>query len=258
MSAPSTGRLAGKLALVTGASRGIGEAIALAYAREGARVLIASRKKDGIEAAAGRINAEVPDAATPIVMHVGKLDQVEAIVGALIAEHGPIDILVNNAAANPYFGPMMGLEWWAFDKTFEVNVKGPWALSKAVGQGLMDAGRPGAILFTSSVFGISAAPFQGVYGMTKAALLSMTKTLAFEWASAGIRVNAIAPGLVDTYFAKALVENDVLRARFTDRAALGRVARPDEIAGTAVFLASGESSYITGQCITVDGGYLEA
>ena len=251
-----TGRLSGKLALITGASRGIGEAMAAAFCREGARVIIVSRKLEGIEAAAERIRAAVPGAQVfPHVMHVGQLDTLGAQVAALSAEHGVIDVLVNNAAANPFFGPMMGLEMWAFDKTFEVNVKGPWLLSKAVAEGLMAAGKPGSIVFTSSIFGQQAAPFQGVYGMTKAALLSLTKTLAFEWAGAGIRVNAIAPGLVDTFFAKALVENDDLRARFTDRAALGRVGQPEEIAGVAVFLASKEASLMTGQTVTVDGGY---
>lgn len=251
-----SGRLAGRLALITGASRGIGEAMAAACCREGARVIIVSRKQEGIEAAAARIREAVPGAEVfPQVLHVGRLEELEAAVRALSAEHGLIDILINNAAANPYFGPMLGLEMWAFDKTFEVNLKGPWLLSKAVAQGLMDAGEPGSILFTSSVFGQQAAPFQGVYGMTKAALISLTKTLAFEWAGAGIRVNAICPGLVDTYFAKALVENDDLRRRFTDRAALGRVGQPEEIAGLAVFLASSEASLITGQAVTVDGGY---
>lgn len=250
------GRLDGRLALITGSSRGIGEAMAVACAREGARVIVVSRKQEGIEAAAERVREAVPGAEVyPHVLHVGRLEDLEPAVQALSTEHGVIDLLINNAAANPYFGPMMGLEMWAMDKTLEVNLKGPWLLSKAVAQGLMDAGRPGSVLFTSSVFGQQAAPFQGIYGITKAALLSLTKTLAFEWAGAGIRVNAICPGLVDTYFAKALVENDELRRRFTDRAALGRVGRPEEIAGLAVFLASEEASLITGQAVTVDGGY---
>ena len=235
-------RLKGKRAVVTGGSRGIGQAIAGAMVREGAEVIICSRKLEGITASAAEIGA------IPEVCHTGDLDAIEAFWERV----GAVDILVNNAATNPYFGPMMGLEWRAWDKTFEVNLKGPFEMTRQFAK----RGH-GSVLFISSVYGLTGAPHQGIYGMTKAALVSLTKTLSFELAPK-TRVNCIAPGLVQTRFAAALIEDDANRRSFTDRAALGRVATPDEIAGAAVFLASDESRYITGQTLAVDGGYTVA
>lgn len=250
-----SGRLEGRVALVTGGSRGIGEAIATAYAAEGATVVVASRKEAGVTAAAARINALTPGRAHARVCHVGKLDTLDAFVEELAGSVGVPDILVNNAGTNPYFGPFLDTEWAAWDKTFEVNVKGPFELSRQVSRRLMAAGRPGSILHVSSIFGTRAAPFQGVYAMTKAALLSMTKTMAYELGPANIRVNALAPGLVATKFASVLVSNEDLVRRYTERAALHRYGEPDEIAGAAVWLASDESRFVTGQTIVLDGGY---
>lgn len=252
------GRLQGRVAVVTGASRGIGEAIALAMAGEGAQVALVSRKAPGIEAAADRINAAHPGSATPFVAHVGEVAQLPALIDKVCAQLGTPDILVNNAGTNPYFGPMMELEWAAWDKTFEVNVKGPFALMRAVAQRLHAEGRPGSLLNISSIFGTCAAPFQGIYGMSKAALISMTRTLAVELGPAAIRVNCIAPGLVETRFSSVLVQNDELVRRYTERAALGRYGAPDEVAGAALWLASDESRFVTGQVIHVDGGYTMA
>ena len=249
------GRLEGKVAIVTGGSRGIGEAIATAYAQEGARVVVASRKEPGVTAAADRINALVPGSTTPMVCHVGRLDTLPAFVERVCEAVGQPDILVNNAGTNPYFGPMIDVEWGAWDKTFDVNVKGPFELSRQVARRLLAAGRPGAILHVSSIFGQHAALYQGVYGMTKAALISMTRTLATELGPQGIRVNAIAPGLVETQFSSVLVQNDELVRRYTERAALSRYGEPREVAGAAVWLASDEASFVTGQTIAVDGGY---
>lgn len=250
------GRLDGRVALVTGGSRGIGQAIAAAYAREGAKVVITSRKEDGLDNAAAEILEQTGQAVHPIAAHVGKADQLEALFSRIDDEIGIVDVLVNNAATNPYFGPMMGLEWPAWDKTFEVNLKGTWALSREVAKRLVGAGRGGSVINMSSIWGLRGAPWQGAYAMTKAAMISLTRTLALEWGPANIRVNAIAPGLVDTKFASAIVENDAMVKMFVDRTALKRYAQPEEIAGTAVFLASEESAFVTGQVFPVEGGFL--
>ena len=153
---------------------------------------------------------------------------------------------------------MINTPWPAWDKTFEVNLKGSFEVSRQAGRRLIDAGRPGSVIFVASVVGMVGAPFQGVYAMTKAAMISMTKTLAAEWGSSGIRVNAIAPGLVETRFAAALLQNPALKAWFTDRSPLGRHAQPEEITGLMVHLASDESSFTTGQVFPVDGGFTSA
>jgi len=243
----------GKVALVTGGSRGIGESIARALGLAGAEVAIASRKLPGVTAAAERLRA---DGVTvePYACHTGKADEIEALVSAVIARFGRIDVLVNNAATNPYFGPMMGADDGVFDKTFEVNAKGYLNVARAVARHLVDRGAPGSLIFVSSVAGITAAPLQGIYGMTKAAVISMTKTLAVELGPSRIRVNAIAPGLVDTRFASAIVGNDDLAARVVGRTPLGRYAQPDEIAGAALYLASDAASFVTGHTLVVDGG----
>ncbi len=254
---PTSARMAGRTALVTGASRGIGEAIAAALAAAGATVILSSRKQEGLEAAQARILERVPGAVLHVrPCHTGSADAITALFAQLDADGLRVDALVNNAATNPYFGPMMGAEASAWDKTFDVNVRGPFELSRQVAQRLMDAGQPGAIVNVSSIFGLRGAPFQGIYAMTKAAMVSLTRTLAIEWGGADIRVNAIAPGLVDTRFAGVLLSNDAILDQYNSRTALGRHAQPDEIAGMVLTLLSAESSYTTGQVIALDGGYL--
>jgi NAD(P)-dependent dehydrogenase (short-subunit alcohol dehydrogenase family) len=253
-----SGALEGKVAIVTGASRGIGEAIAGAMAGAGAQVVLTSRKQDSVDAAAARINASHPGAALARACHAGKPESIAAFWAWLDEEVGCPDVLVNNAAANPYFGPMIGAQWGAWDKTFEVNVKGPFEMSRQLATRLMAAKKPGSIVNITSVFGQTAAPFQGIYGMTKAAVISLTRTLAFEWGGAGIRVNAVAPGLVDTHFAQAIVGNEALAKRFTERAALGRYATPEELAGIVIYLAGDSASFTSGQVFNIDGGYTSA
>ncbi len=250
-----SGRMEGKVALITGGTRGIGLAMAHAFVQEGARVVVSSRRQESVEAAAEELNEARAGSAVGIACHTGKLDQIEALFERMDAEVGSANVLVNNAGTNPYFGPMLGVDWAAWDKTFEVNLKGYFEMSRQVVLRLMAKEEPGSIVNVSSVYGMGAAAMQGVYGMTKAAVISMTKTLATEWAPAGIRVNAISPGLVDTKLAAAIVHNPEFVKHFTDRAPLARYATPDEIAGLAVYLASDESGYCTGQTIALDGGY---
>lgn len=242
-----------KVAILTGASRGIGEAIAIAYAQSGARVVLAARKPDGLERVAEAITGAGGEALV-VPCHMGKQSDVEALVGKTVDHFGKVDVLVNNAATNPHFGPMLTVEEAAWDKTFEVNVKGYFAAARLVAQHLLGRNSGGSIVNIASVVGLGAAPLQGVYGMTKAAVLSMTQTLAYELGPSGIRVNAIAPGLIETRFAGALLNDEATVGRVVGKTPLGRVGRPDEIAGAAVFLASDAASFVTGHTLVIDGG----
>jgi NAD(P)-dependent dehydrogenase (short-subunit alcohol dehydrogenase family) len=248
-------RLQDRTALVTGGTRGIGEAIAARLAREGARVIVVSRKAPNVEAAVQRLRDATGCDVTGHVMHLGDAEAVRATVKRIEEDHGPIDILVNNAATNPFFGPMTAIDERAFDKTWAVNVRGTFFLTQQVARRLVTLERPGAIVTIASIMGMGAAPLQGVYGMTKAALISMTQTFAAELGPAGIRANAIAPGLIETKFASALTDTPAIRKMFEDRTALKRIGQPEEIAGTAAWLASDDASYVTGQTIVVDGGF---
>ncbi|MFW6088010.1 MAG: glucose 1-dehydrogenase, partial [Myxococcota bacterium] len=248
------GRLEGKVAIVTGASRGIGQAIAEAMAREGAKVVLASRKQDALDQVADAIRQD-GGTALPLACHTGKEDQVADLVSKAAAEYGQVDILVNNAATNPYFGPMLDVDWGAWDKTFEVNLKGYFAATRGVVRHLQERGATGNVVNIASVVGMMGAPLQGVYAMTKAAVISMTKTLATELGGAGIRVNAIAPGLVETKFAQALTSNEDIKNHVLGRCAIKRPGQPDDISGAAVFLASDEARFITGVTLPVDAGW---
>jgi NAD(P)-dependent dehydrogenase (short-subunit alcohol dehydrogenase family) len=221
----------------------------------GARVVIASRKQANLEAAVERISPDDPSRVMPFVLHTGRLTELDEHMDRLIAAHGLPTILVNNAATNPYFGPMLDLEWKAWDKTFEVNVKGPFALTRALARRWVAQGIQGRVLNISSIFGLRAAPHQGIYAMTKACIVSLTRTLAHELGPHGIRVNALAPGLIVTRFARVLVETDSVRTAYEDRSALKRVGQPDEMAGMAVHLCSDAAGFTTGQVLELDGGY---
>jgi NAD(P)-dependent dehydrogenase (short-subunit alcohol dehydrogenase family) len=247
--------LEGKVALVTGGSRGIGEAIAFAFARGGARVVVASRKLEGVSAVAEAIAKEVgADRVAAFAAHTGKEGDCVRLVAEAAARFGKVDVLVNNAATNPHFGPMLTAENAAWDKTFEVNLKGYFWCAREVAKHCIARQAPGSIVNVASVAGIVAAPMQGVYGMTKAAVISMTKTLAAELAGSKIRVNAIAPGLIDTKLASAIVNDEGLLKHVADRTPMGRHGMPDEIAGGALYLASDSASFLTGHTLVIDGG----
>jgi NAD(P)-dependent dehydrogenase (short-subunit alcohol dehydrogenase family) len=239
-----------KVAIVTGASRGIGEAIARAFADNGAKVVVAARK----EGALADVARSIGPSAHAVVAHTGKEDDVKNLVAETIRKFGRVDVLVNNAATNPFFGPLLDADIPSWDKTFDVNLKGYFWLTREVALHLRAREAPGAIVNVASMVALEAAPMQGVYAMTKAAVVSMTKTFAFELASSKIRVNAIAPGLVDTRFASAIVHNEALVSEALRKTPLGRYASPAEIAGAALYLASDSASFVTGHTLVVDGG----
>ena len=243
-------RLDGKVALVTGASKGIGKAIARAYADAGASVLLSSRKLPDLEAAAADIGGDVD----VVAANAGDPDQAAAAVARCIERFGGLDVLVNNAATNPYMGPTIEVDLPRYDKTWEVNHRGPLVWSQLAWKAAMQE-RGGSIINISSVGGMTVEPVIGVYNGTKAALLHLTRTLAAELAP-GVRVNAIAPGLVKTDLARALWEpnEEAIAASMP----LGRLGEPADIGHAALFLASDLSSWITGQTIVVDGGALVA
>jgi NAD(P)-dependent dehydrogenase (short-subunit alcohol dehydrogenase family) len=245
--------LSGKVAIVTGASRGIGEAIARAFADAGAAVVLASRKLEDLQKVESELRAQGRQAKA-VAAHAGKLADVQQLVAAAVANFGKVDILVNNAATNPYFGALLDVPDAAWDKTFEVNTRGYFYAAREVIKHLQARKAPGSIVNVASMVALRAAPMQGVYAMSKAAVVSMTQTLAFEVGGQGIRVNAIAPGLVETKFASAIVQNDALRSMIVGRTPLGRHAQPQEIAGAALYLASDASSYVNGHTLVVDGG----
>ena len=242
-----------KVAVVTGASRGIGAAIARTLAAGGAKVVLASRKLENLK----KVEAEIAAAggvAFAQACHTGKAAEISALMAATVERFGRIDVLVNNAATNPYFGLLVDIPDSMFDKTFEVNIKGYFTAAREFIRHVLGRKGTGAIVNIASVVGLRGAPLQGVYGMTKAGVISMTQTLAVEVGGRGIRVNAIAPGLVDTKFASAIVQNEALKKMWVDRTPQGRVGAPQDIAGAALFLASDASSYVNGHVLVVDGG----
>ena len=240
-----------KVIVVTGASRGIGEAIARACIDGGARVALASRKQADLDKVVASLPAE---RAIAIACHTGKSDEVEAMMAKAVERFGKVDGIVNNAATNPYFGPLVDTPDPAIEKTFEVNVRGYLYCARAFVKHARTRGGGGSIVNIASVAGTRAAPMQGIYGATKAAVISMTQTLAFELGSSQIRANAIAPGLVETKFAAAIVGNPMLREHVVNRTPLARHAQPNEIAGAAVYLLSDAASFTTGAVVVVDGG----
>lgn len=246
--------LDGKIAFVSGASRGIGEAIAKLLAQQGAHVIVSSRKIDGCQAVADAINA-AGGKATAIACHIGELEQIQAVFAQIREQFGRLDILVNNAATNPQFCHILDTDVSAFQKTVDVNIRGYFFMSVEAGKLMREHGG-GSIINVASINGVTPGNFQGIYSVTKAAVINMTKAFAKECAPQGIRCNALLPGLTDTKFASALVKNDSIREEALRHIPLHRVADPSEMAGAVLYLASDASSYTTGLSLNVDGGYL--
>jgi NAD(P)-dependent dehydrogenase (short-subunit alcohol dehydrogenase family) len=247
--------LEGKVAVVTGASRGIGEAIARTFAAHGARLVLASRKVEGVGAVAESIGKEHgPDSVLALSAHTGREEECVRLVKEAVARFGRVDVLVNNAATNPHFGPFLTADMGAWDKTFEVNVKGYFWCAREVARHCIERDLAASIVNMSSVAGITGSPLQGIYAATKAAVIAMTRTLAVELAASKIRVNAIAPGFIDTRFSTAILKNDDLLQQVIARTPMRRYGIPDEIAGGALYLASDASSFLTGHTLVIDGG----
>ncbi len=246
--------LSGRVALVTGASRGIGRAVAHVLARHGASVVLASRRLEGCQAVAAEISGS-GGRADAIACHIGEPEQITAALQEIDRRHGRLDILVNNAATNPYYGPALDMDLAAYQKTVDMNLRGYFWTSVEAARRMIARGK-GAIVNVASVNAFRPMDGQAVYSMTKAAIVNMTQALAREWARQGVRVNALVPGLVETKFAAAIHENEKLRAAMERMVPMGRIAQPEEMAGAVLYLVSDAASYTTGSCLTADGGWL--
>ena len=254
MTIANTFDLSGKIALVTGASRGIGQAIAELLAQHGAHVIISSRKAESCQMVVDNI-INAGGSAEAMACHIGEMAQIEAIFAQIEAKHGRLDILVNNAATNPHFGSIVDTDINAFQKTVDVNIRGYFFMS-SYGAKLMAKNGGGAIVNVASVNGVIPGLFQGIYSITKAAVMSMTQAFAKECAGMGVRVNALLPGFTDTKFASALVKNEQVVKSVLQHVPMNRIAQPNEMAGAVLYLVSPAASYTTGVCLNVDGGYL--
>ncbi|WP_250463829.1 SDR family oxidoreductase [Microbulbifer litoralis] len=244
--------LTGKIALVTGASRGIGEAIAKLLAEQGAHVLVSSRKIEGCQAVADAI-VDAGGKAEALPCHIGNMEEIERVFGEIRQKHGRLDILVNNAATNPYFGHILDTDPGAFQKTVDVNIRGYFFMSVAAGKLMREQGG-GCIVNTASINALQPGVGQGIYSITKAAVVNMTRAFAKECAPFNIRVNALLPGLTKTKFAGALFSHEEIYDTAIGHIPMHRHAEPDEMAGTVLYLVSDASSYTTGECVVVDGG----
>jgi NAD(P)-dependent dehydrogenase (short-subunit alcohol dehydrogenase family) len=245
--------LTGKVAVITGSSRGIGKAIAERMAQHGAKVTISSRKAGPCEEVAAEINAKHPGSAIAVPANISSKEDLQRLVDETRKAFGKVDIVVCNAASNPYYGPMAGIEDDQFRKILENNViANHWLISMCIPE--MKERKAGSVIIVSSIGGLRGSPVIGAYNVSKAADFQLARNLAHEYGPHGIRVNCIAPGLVKTDFAKALWSNPETLRRATEPVPLRRIGEPDEIAGAAVYLASDAGSFMTGQALVVDGG----
>ncbi|MFN0119570.1 MAG: SDR family NAD(P)-dependent oxidoreductase [Blastocatellia bacterium] len=244
--------LTGKVAIVTGSTRGIGRAIAEQMARAGAKVVVSSRKADKCEEVVAAIRAE-GHTATAIACNIGKKEDLENLVAETRKQYGQIDIVVCNAAVNPYYGPMSGASDDVFTKVMDSNIRSNLWMANLVAPEMVER-RDGVIIIVSSIAGLKGSEMLGLYAISKAADMQLTRNLAVEWSKHNIRVNCIAPGLVKTDFAKALWDNPKLLAATEATTPLRRIGEVDDIAGAAVFLAARSGNWMTGQTIVIDGG----
>jgi NAD(P)-dependent dehydrogenase (short-subunit alcohol dehydrogenase family) len=241
----------GKVALVNGASRGIGEAIARGLAANGAQVVLSSRSQEGVQAVADSILGSGGRAVAK-ACHAGRLNDIEALFAFVRETFGRLDVLVNNAATNPYYGPAAGLSPEAFDKTVDVNLKGPYFMTSAAVPLMVESGG-GSIVNVASIVALNPMPGQSVYSMTKAGLVSLTKSFAKEYGQQGIRVNAILPGIVKTRLAQALTEDPRVQ-KWISRLPIPRAAQPEDMVAGVLYLASDQAAYTTGTTLVMDGG----
>ncbi len=243
----------GKVIIVTGASRGIGQAAAEAFAEAGAKVVISSRKQESLDEAASAIRAKGGEVLA-VAAHNGDKAALQALAQAAVDAYGTVDVLVNNAATNPHFGPILDAEDSLWQKTLEVNLLGNVWLTQAVVNVMRQRGG-GKIINIASINGLRPGRWQGIYSITKSAVISLTQTLAMELAADHITVNAIAPGLVKTKFARAIWDNETVLSSILERTPLGRMGEPEDMVGLALYLASPASNFATGQVFVVDGGF---
>lgn len=248
--------LTGKIAIITGASKGIGEAMARGIAEFGATVIVSSRKQAAVDAVAEQFQSEGLSA-FGIECHVGNAEHREILVKKVMEKYGRIDILINNAGTNPYFGPIHEMPENLYQKTMDVNINSAMSLSNLV-YPIMKAQGGGSIIHISSIEGFHATKLMAAYNISKTALIMLGKNQAIEWGRHNIRVNTICPGYVRTKLSEALLSNEEVVKKFEANCALGRYSTPDEMAGLAVFLASDASSYLTGSTLVNDGGLLHA
>jgi NAD(P)-dependent dehydrogenase (short-subunit alcohol dehydrogenase family) len=244
--------LEGKVAVIIGASRGIGRAIALRFARAGAKVVVSSRKLEGVQAVADEIET-AGGKALALQAHVGRMDDVTALVTQTVETFGRVDVAVNNAATNPHFGPLLTADEGQVDKTLDVNLKGVLRGCKAVAP-LMEKQGGGKIINIASVAGLRPGPGMGLYGISKAGVLMLTRVLAVELGPANIQVNAIAPGVIKTRFSRVLWQTPEIAEPILRDLPAGRFGEADEVAGLALYLASPASDYVTGAVFVMDGG----
>ena len=244
--------LSGKVAIITGASKGIGKAIAYAMGKAGAQLVVSSRKQEAVDEVQAEFSAE-GISAKAFACNVGKQEELEPLLKNTEEAFGGIDILVNNAGTSLHFGPILTTPDWAYDKTFDVNLKGPYELSRLVHPYMKKRGG-GSIINISSVEGLSPGPGLGVYSVTKAAIIMLTKVCAREWGRDGIRVNAICPGFIKTKLSQSLLENDQIYKMIMAKQSISHDGQPEDIAGLSALLASDDAAFITGAVITADGG----